>query len=66
MPAPRKPRLIHVPVRLRVSVNTERWQELYGPEVDLETAVRQYVVQVIHESDARREGAIAGARRDSR
>lgn len=66
MPAPRKPRLIHVPVKVRVSVDTERWQAIYGPEADLEVGVRQYVVHLINESQARHEGAIVGARRDSR
>lgn len=67
MPGPRKPRLLHVSVRVRVSVNAEKWQDTYGPEpASVEDGVRRYVVQLINDSPARHEGAIVGARRDAR
>jgi hypothetical protein len=65
MAPPKRPRLRHISVRARVSVNEERWQETQGPE-DLEEGVRQYVIHLINTSPARQDGAIVGARRDQR
>lgn len=67
MPAPRKPRLRHVPVRLRVSVDPEAWREIYSVaegDTALVADVRQYVLGLVNESAAAREGAIVSARRD--
>lgn len=64
-PRPRRlPALRHVSVRLRVTVDRERWIETYGtPPEELDDAVRRYVVTLIQDSPARQHGAIVSARR---
>lgn len=66
MSTPRSSGLEHVSVRLRVSVDRAKWIGAYGvpPDADIAAAVRRYVVQAIHESEAARSKAIAGVRRD--
>jgi hypothetical protein len=68
MPAPRKPRLRHIPVRLRVSVDPERWRAVYGRGdetlAEIEEDVRVYVLSQVQESAAAHDAAIVGARRD--
>ena len=66
MPAPRPTGLEHVSIRLRVSVDRAKWIAAYGvpPDADIAAAVRRYVVEAIHESEAARTKAIAGVRRD--
>lgn len=66
MPAPKRPRLRHIPVRLRVSVDPEKWSEHFA-SVDhaaLPDAVRRYVVGLVQDSDAAHAGAIVSSRRD--
>lgn len=68
MPAPRKPRLRHVPVRLRVSVDPAVWREVYGRGdetlAEIDEDVRTYVLDAIQQSAAAQERAIVSARRD--
>lgn len=70
MPAPRKPRLRHIPVRLRVSVDPDQWRQIFGRGdetlAEIDEGVRGYVLGRVQDSDASREGAIVGARRDQR
>ena len=64
-PARRNPRLRHVSVRLRVSVDPEVFVPVFGSNVEkLEEDVRNYVLDLVQNSTARRERAIVGARRD--
>jgi len=68
MPPARKPRLRHVPVRLRVSIDPQRWRDTYGRGDEkgaaLDEDVRRYVLDAIQQGTAAREGAIASVRRD--
>jgi len=64
-PAAPQGRLVHVPVRIRVSVDEAAWLERHGGSVDdLVDAVRRYVPEALRESSAARAGLIVSARRD--
>ena len=66
-PAPKRPRLRHVLVRLRVSVDPQLWSEMYGVEPSAVVEdVRRYAVRTLQESPAAIAGAIVsgGVRRD--
>lgn len=68
MPAPRKPRLRHIPVRLRVSVDPATWRAVYGRGnetlAEIDEDVRSYVLHAIQGSAAYNARAIVSARRD--
>lgn len=68
MPAPRKPHLRHVPVRLRVSVDPETWRATYGERnqtlAEIDADVRGYVLHLVQDSGAVQAKAIISARRD--
>ena len=63
MPPGRTPKLKHVVVRMRVSVDVAKWRELFGDEPGLED-VRRQVVKLVRESETAKAGAIVSARRD--
>lgn len=66
-PAARPARLIHPEVRLRVSIDPARWEELYGTaKGNIPDAVRKLAVSLLQESAAAQHGAIVGVRRDQR
>ena len=57
-------RLVHVPVRVRVSIDEAAWLKRHGGTVDdLVDAVRRYVPEALRESSAARAGLIVSARR---
>lgn len=58
-------RLVHVPVRVRVSIDEAAWLERHGGTADdLAEAVRRYVPEALRDSSASRAGLIVSARRD--
>lgn len=59
---PKRPRLRHIPVRLLVSVDPEKWLPPVSRDA-LPDAVRRYVVGLVQESAAAREGVIVSSRR---
>jgi hypothetical protein len=59
--------LRHIPVRLRVTVDPEAWDRVFGTgttHTAIAEDVRRYVVEQLNGSDARHEGAIVAVRRD--
>lgn len=64
-PVASRGRLVHVPVRVRLSIDEAAWLERHGGSVDdLADAVRRYVPEALRESSAARAGLIVSARRD--
>ena len=64
-PAAPQGRLVHVPIRVRVTVDEAAWLVRHGGTVDdLVDAVRRCVPEALRESSAARAGLIVSARRD--